>query len=122
MVREFEKSSIFNRVESDVYRHHEQSNSFQKKFKKDVSCLEEESTKFGNPFESRDGELIHLISNDVSNEVAVRTLQTIEQKGEEGKRTFLVKLQTNQTSFNLIGSACFIKPRLEQSKVLLEKK
>ena len=42
IVREFEQISVLKEVESDVYRHHEQSTSFQNTFKKDISNLEEE--------------------------------------------------------------------------------
>ena len=74
MVREFEQHSLLNKDESDVYRHHEQSNSFQSKFQKDVAKPEEEFLKHGNPFSSRDSELIHIISNDVCDDTGLHTV------------------------------------------------
>ena len=88
MVREFEKNSVLKKTISDEYRHHEQSKSFQNKFKRDVANLEEEFKRCGNPFESRDSELIHLISNDVCDAAAVKAVKTAEHVGEEAKKSF----------------------------------
>ena len=83
-----------------MYRHHEQSTSFQNKFKKDINNLEEEFRKHGNPFQSRDSELIHLISNDVCGAAAIKSVQTIEEEGEKAKNLFMDMLKNNPSSFN----------------------
>ena len=57
MVRESEKNSVLKKTNSDVYQHHEQSDSFQNKFKKDNASLEEELRRYRNPFESKEFEL-----------------------------------------------------------------
>ena len=62
--------------------------------------LEEEFKRYGNPFESRDSELIHLISNDVCDNAAVKAVKTVEQVGEEEKKSFMDMLQNNPSSFN----------------------
>ena len=55
-----------------MYRHHEQSTGVQNKFKKDISNLEEEFRKHSSLFQSRDSELIHLVSNDVCGAAAMK--------------------------------------------------
>ena len=54
---ESEKNSVLKKTNSDVYQHHEQSDSFQNKFKKDNASLEEELRRYRNPFESKEFEL-----------------------------------------------------------------
>ena len=99
MVREFEKNSVLKQTQSDEYRHHEQSKSFQNKFKKDIASLEEELRRYRNPFESKEFELIHLISNSVCDDTTVKAVKTVEQVGEQAKNSFMNMLQNNLSSF-----------------------
>ena len=100
MVPELEQNSVLNKIESDLYRHHEQADSFQNKFKKDVSKLENEFQKYGNPFKSRDTDLIHIISNDVFDDDAVQTVKNVEMIGEKARKSFMTLLKTNPSAFN----------------------
>ena len=68
-------------------------------FVKNVSNLEEESLKRGNPFNSRDLELVHLISNDVMDDVAVQSLKSVKVLGIELKTAFMNILQNNPEAF-----------------------
>ena len=72
MVREFEQFCVLKQDSSDAYRHHEDSPSFQTKFANNVVKLEEEVWSYGNPFDSRDHDLVHFVSNDIMGDVAVK--------------------------------------------------
>ena len=100
MVREFEQFCVLKKVDSDAFRHHEDSASFQTKFSNDVASMEEEFRSHGNPFDSRDHELINLVSNDVTDDVAVKSVKSIEKLGYEQKNSFLSMLETNPSAFS----------------------
>ena len=44
----------------------------------------------------KESELIHLISNDVCDDAAVKAVKTAEQVGEEAKNSFMDMLQNNR--------------------------
>ena len=100
LVSEFESFSVLKRTETDLYRHHEDSNSFQTRFRRDISNLEAEFEKYGNPFNSRDPDLVHIISNDVMDSTAVEALQSAEKLGIAGKTSFMEMLKNDPSAFN----------------------
>ena len=69
-----------------------------------VSKLEEEVRSYGNPFDSRDHELVHFVSNDVMDDVAVKAVRSIEQLGYQKKNSFLLMLERNPSKFSQVES------------------
>ena len=47
---EFKESSVLKQFRKTEYRHYEETEAFQKRFKTRVDCLVTEINKFGNPF------------------------------------------------------------------------
>ena len=66
MVREYEDASVLRNVDSNDFRHHEETPGFQKRFKDHYRSLVEEFEKLGNPFlcEGDDIDLIQLDTRD----------------------------------------------------------
>ena len=83
-----------------IYRHHEDSVSFQAKFTKDVENMEQEFRSHGNPFDSRDAELVNLLTNDVMDDVSVQAVKSVEKLGDEQKTAFMSMLETNPSDFS----------------------
>lgn len=100
IVREFEAACVLQKFDSDNFRHHEDSSSFQRTFKQDVEKLEAEFRTLGNPFDLTDtSELIQLATYDVMDEAVMKTIQTIEQLGHEQKTAFMNMLCKYPASF-----------------------
>ena len=87
-VKEFEESSVFSQKKSDIFRHHEQTPSFQSKLIQHVTNLARGFEKHGNPFLSEEGDLIHIETRDVMPSNVVETVWTIEDIGKLQAKTF----------------------------------
>ena len=73
-VKEFEESSVLSQKKSDIFRHHEQTPSFQIKSIQHVTKLTREFEKHGNPFLSEEEDLIHIETRDVMPSNVVETV------------------------------------------------
>ena len=62
--------------------------------------MEAEFEEYGNPFNSRDPDLVHIISNDVMDSTAVEALQSAEKLGIAGKTSFMEMLKNEPYAFN----------------------
>jgi hypothetical protein len=79
-VGEFE-SCIASNVKAASHKHHEETNSFQNRFEKQVLDLLSSFEQAGNPFLEESQDLFVLDSRDVMGENVVNTINTIEEKG-----------------------------------------
>ena len=82
IVAEFEEQCILKSNDHGEFHHHEDSRSFQVKFKKNVEDLIAEFVALGNPFnQTGSNELIQLGTQNVMDEDSVSNLRQIEKIG-----------------------------------------
>ena len=83
LVTEFVNGAELKENEHSEFNDHEDSPSFQEKFKKHVGGLAIEFEQFGNPFISDESvELFQLDKKDVMGEAVVMMVKTIEEIGK----------------------------------------
>ena len=66
--------------------HHEDTDSFEKTFRKDRSLLYQAFKKFGNPFEDADVELVNIVSRQV---LPQRAICSVVEAHNVGKKQYL---------------------------------
>ena len=89
LVTEFENGTVLKENEHSEFHQHEDSPSFQEKFKKHVSCLAMELEQLGKPFIPNESiELFQLDTKDVMGEAVVMTVKTIEEIGKRKYEEF----------------------------------
>ena len=75
-------------------KHHEDTRSFEKQFRKDVEEFFNTMWKLGNPFGDTDNNLVNLISKNIMDENAVASVikaATINMKNMKQYEDFVVK-------------------------------
>ena len=93
MVQEFEHSTVLHKVDSSVFRHHEENPAFQKRFQEDCKSLEIEFEKLGNPFicTENDTSLLQLDTRDVMSDDIVESIRTAEEIGRANSKNFITQ-------------------------------
>ena len=89
VVSEFEELTVLKGNEHSKYNHHEDSPTFQEKFRKNVDKLSNEIEQLGNPFIVDDSEeLIQLGTKNVMGDDVVSTVRQIEELGKNQHAEF----------------------------------
>ena len=89
LAMEFENGTVLKENEHSEFHHHEDSPSFQEKFKKHVSGLAMELKQLCNSFIVDESvELFQLDTKDVMGEAVVMTVKTIEEIGQRKYEEF----------------------------------
>ena len=90
-VSEFEASLPYNRESllNHQTRHHEQTDSMQRRFSKHVISLISAFEEAGNPFLEESEDLIALDSRDIAIDGAIDVLRNVEEIGEKQFQDFL---------------------------------
>lgn len=71
MISDFEAILVTNdELSDDQNKHHENTNAFEKRFRKHVNALEESFIKEGNPFEEEENVLMTIVSRNIMCEKA----------------------------------------------------
>ena len=81
--------TIFIQNEHSLYNHHENTTTFQQRFKRHVDKLSDEITQLGNPFICDSKELVQLGTKDVISDDATKIVFTIEDLGKKIHEEFL---------------------------------
>lgn len=82
--KEFERKH----PESNVTKHHDQTDSFQNQFFKNVKCLTEQINMMGNPFLEDTGSLIALDTKQIMPDSVVKEIKSAKQLGYEQFQDF----------------------------------
>ncbi len=88
VISEFESSLQFSRTKDNTH-HHEQNNSTQKKFIRDVRALTSVIEELGNPFEEESTDLLVLDTKEILHSVAVETVRNIRKIGRNQYHLFV---------------------------------
>ena len=107
MVEAFRSENVHERT----LKHHEDSNAFEKQFRKDVKALCNVFEVHGNPFDDPDDNLVHLISKMIMNEEAVDSVKRVKDLGERQFRQYVEK--------RLIKCEVPIHEKIEKNKLVL---
>ena len=78
-------------VHERTLKHHEDTNAFEKQFRKDVKALCNVFEIHGNPFDDPDDNLVHLISKMIMNEEAVDSVKRAKDLGEKQFHQYVEK-------------------------------
>ena len=92
MVNEFEGTS--NTLNN---KHHEQTQSFQKRFIKDVTNLIETFEQYDNPFLAEHGDLVSVVSKVVANDMVTKTVRDAYNLGQKQYAEFVAERLSNRT-------------------------
>ena len=74
-----------NPKEKDILKHHENTKSFEEKFKKDKEAFQNAFLTYGNPFQEEEISLMHMISKAVLSDDAT---SSVKMAKEIGKRQY----------------------------------
>ncbi len=88
VISEFESSLQFSRTKDNTH-HHEQNNSTQKKFIRDVRALTSVIEELGNPFEEESTDLLVLDTKEILHSAAVETVRNIREIGRNQYHLFV---------------------------------
>ena len=91
LVAEFDDSINvgFDNDKNHVYPHHEQTNSKQKKFEKDVNSVIKTIEELGSPFIEDSQDLLVLDSRNIASDAVKHTINIIEKSGEQQYKQFV---------------------------------
>ena len=106
MVEAFRSENVHERT----LKHHEDTNVFEKQFRKDVKALCNVFEVHGNPFDDPDDNLVHLISKMIMNEEAVDSVKMAKDLGERQFRQYVEK--------RLIKCEVPIHEKIEKNKLV----
>ena len=70
-----------NKSSQCEHRHHEDSASFEKKFRKDVTKMMEVMRQLGNPFDDSENQLIQIVSRTIMNEESTNSVLNTKDPG-----------------------------------------
>lgn len=87
VIAEFEASSSHQNKTQDM-RHHEQTESVQIKFLRDVRGLTAVMEEMGNPFEEESPDLLVLDTKEIMSPAVVETVRTIMKAGQDQFKSF----------------------------------
>ena len=82
MISIFEEDAIHSKPESPEYKHHENTESFENHFRKNFLSLKEEFIKAGNPFEETSETMYTLVSKNILNLEAKKSVYEARTLGK----------------------------------------
>lgn len=88
LVRQFEESTTHTN-DTEKSRHHEQTETYQRCFQKDLEKLVTKMSSLGNPFTEESSELLNISTKAIANEDVVTAVTTAKEKGQASYLTFL---------------------------------
>jgi hypothetical protein len=92
MINEFEGTS-----NSLSNKHHEQTQSFQKTFIKDVTSLIEAFEQYDNPFLAEHGDLVSVVSKVVAKDMVSKTIRDAYNLGQKQYTEFVAERLSNRS-------------------------
>lgn len=94
VIGEFEEGSQSKHID---YRHHDQTESAQDRFSKDVYSLVSVIEELGNPFQEESMDLIVLHTKEIASPEAVKTVQNVHQNGLDQFKAFTKECLVHRT-------------------------
>ena len=91
--------------------HHEDTDTFEKKFRNEVIALRDVLDEHGNPFHDIDNHLIHIVSKSIMNEESVNS---VKKANDLGNKQFEIYVQKR-----LIACEVPIYEKIQKNKLSL---
>jgi len=113
LVQEFEESLEMSAPKET--KHHEQTSYYQKRFQQHLSAFITKTDEHGNPFSEESSELVSLLSKDIFDQDAVKSLHQLKVAGEAQFKAFQGRVLQEE------GAPNFYDPITRNNFVLLHK-